>query len=161
MLKQEDRGHIHRSYNKDVIGILTKKHGRRFTDYRVAWDAAEHNQIVPKTPLYLMLEVDSVCNLKCKMCARAYDAKKVQTHEYMSLDMVDKILNEAESFHLPAILIGTDSECLLHPEIDKIVDKVRSINPVDFFFCTNGTLLTDEKAKLLINGGGWTGLISR
>lgn len=102
-------------------------------------------------PLFIEIGVNSDCNLCCKMCARYFDSNMNNKHINMPLELVDEIVKQCKSFSLPAVLIGQDSECLLHPQIKEIVRRIKTIDPVDFFFITNGTLLNKEMSKFLID----------
>lgn len=148
--KAENRGHLVRYGHEDVLKILSKKHGEKFDRYREAWKNAELKQIVADNPLYIELGINSDCNLRCKMCARSYDNEYNNKHENISLELVDKIVEQCEKFNLPAILVGQDSECLLHPKFKQIIGKLKKINCVDFFVITNGTLLTRDISEFLI-----------
>lgn len=152
-MQKEDRGHITRYDLTDVVEMLKKIHGQRFIDYRKEWDETCKCDKPSEYPLFIELGVNSDCNLNCKMCARRFDKNMNNKHINMPLELVDKIVEQCKSFQLPAILIGQDSECLLHPEIKEIVRRIKSINPVDFFFITNGTLMNKDMSKFLIESG--------
>lgn len=149
-IEGEDRGHVTRYDMNHVVERLKMIHGQRFIDYRNAWDEASKCKVVPEHPLYIEIGINSDCNLRCKMCARAYDQEMNNKHINMPLELVDKIVEQGKEFQLPAILIGQDSECLMHPEIKEIVKKVKSMNPVDFFLITNGTLLNKDLSKFFV-----------
>ena len=148
--KGEDRGHITRYSMTNVLEKLKEIHGKRFVDYRKAWDESEKCKNVPEYPLYIELGINSDCNLRCKMCARYHDDRMNHKHMNMSLELIDKIVEQCKEFKLPSILIGQESECFLHPQIKEIIQKVKMIDPVDFFIITNGTLLNKEMSKFLI-----------
>lgn len=152
-MQAENRGHVIRYGHERVLDILSKKHGERFDKYRLDWERAIHEHTATETPLFIEIGVNSDCNLKCKMCARAYDNSYNNKHENMSLALVDKIVEQCKGFKLPALLVGQDSECLLCPDIKEIVRRLRQIGAVDFFFITNGTLLTEEMSEFLLEGG--------
>lgn len=96
------------------------------------------------------LGINSDCNLKCKMCGRYYDDSYNNKHENMTLDMVKKIADEIRRLEIPSVLIGFESECLLHPQIKEIIKIIKEAKPIDFLLITNGLLLTEEMATYLI-----------
>lgn len=148
-----DRGHLQRYERINVGQKLAQKYGERFVAYREVWDRVTNEHIVPDAPLYIALGINSDCNLKCKMCTRYFDSSKNNRHINMPLSLVEKIVSQAKEFHLPSVLIGADSECLLHPQFKEIVRKVKEIDPVDFFVISNGTLLTEDMAAFLVRVG--------
>lgn len=150
-MEKADRGHVTRYDIVDVVERLKVIHGERFVQYRRDWDETCKGEEASEYPLFIELGINSDCNLCCKMCARRFDKNMNNKHKNMSLELVDQIVEQCKAFRLPAILIGQDSECLLHPQIKEILQKVKAINPVDFFLITNGTLLTKEMSKFLID----------
>lgn len=150
-MKKEDRGHVMRYDMSDVTERLKIIHGERFVQYRKAWDESCEGRVVSEYPLFIEIGVNSDCNLCCKMCARRFDKNINNKHINMSLELVDKIVKQCKEFQLPSILVGQDAECLLHPQIKEIVSRIKSINPVDFFLITNGTLLNKEMSEFLID----------
>lgn len=150
-MEKTDRGHLTRYDVSDVVERLKIIHGERFIQYRKAWDKTCEGRVASEYPLFIEIGVNSDCNLCCKMCARHFDKNMNNKHINMPLELVDKIVSQCKEFRPPAILIGQDSECLLHPEIKEIVSRIKSIDPVDFFFITNGTLLDKAMSRFLID----------
>lgn len=151
--KMEDCGHLRRYERIDIGKKLAQKYGERFVLYRAAWDRATNEHVVPDAPLYIALGINSDCNLKCKMCTRNFDSSRNNRHINMPLSLVEKIVSQAKEFYLPSVLIGADSECLLHPQFKEVVKKVKELDPVDFFVISNGTLLTEDVAACLVKSG--------
>lgn len=152
-MKEEDRGHVKRYAMTDVVARLKEIHGQRFIDYRKAWDETCKGETASEYPLYIELGINSDCNLCCKMCARRFDKGLNNKHINMNLELIDAIVDQCKAFHLPSVLIGQDSECLLHPQIKEIIQRVKKIDPVDFFVITNGTLLDKDMSRFLIETG--------
>ncbi len=152
-VEAENRGHVTRYDVSNMLEKLKRIHGQRFIDYRNAWDQTCKCEEASEYPLFIELAINSDCNMRCKMCARSFDETLNSKHINMPLEMVDTIVAQCKDFHLPAILIGQESECLLHPELKEIVRRIRMIDPVDFFLITNGTLLNKELSKFLIDFG--------
>lgn len=153
VVEAEDRGHIKRYDVSNMLEKLKRIHGQRFIDYRNAWEQTCKCKKASEYPLFIELAINSDCNMRCKMCARNFDESLNRKHINMPLEMVDAIVTQCKDFNLPAILIGQESECLLHPEIKEIIRRISMINPVDFFLITNGTLLNKDLSKFLINYG--------
>ena len=126
-MKKTDRGHLTRYESTDVAAKLRTIHGQRFVDYRNKWERTCKCGDESEYPLFIEIGVNSDCNLRCKMCARNFDTSMNNRHINMPLELVDKIVEQCKTIQLPAVLIGQDSECLLHPQIKEIVRKIKTI----------------------------------
>lgn len=133
----------------NVEETLATIHGQAFRDYRSKWDAATELKIVPETPLYIILETNSYCNMKCKMCTRNFflNEKKVNIAD----EVVDRIVNQCKEYQIPSVFIGAAAECLINPNIKEILKKMKSINNLDCFLITNGYQLDQDMADFLID----------
>lgn len=131
--------------------ILTARHGEAWKQYRKRWKNSENINEICDIPLYLLLELNSFCNLRCKMCKHAADNKDMK-RESMSMDIFDKIIKECSDMSIPSINIGTGTECTLHPKFDEIVVKVKNSGAIDKFFLTNGTTLSDKMINKIFEG---------
>lgn len=135
---------------KNVDQILAKNHGEDFYDYRKKWHATDQLEYIPDLPMYILLEVNSYCNLKCKMCLKNYYNSNLNKKN-ISLDLVDKLVKECKEIKLPSILVGASSECLINPDIKLILQKIKEIEALDNFIITNGLKLTEEISELLVD----------
>lgn len=64
--------------------------------------------------------------------------------------MVDKLSEECKEIGLPSTLVGAGSESLINPKIKEILKKIKEIGAVDNFLITNGTKLTQDFIRFLI-----------
>ena len=149
-MTKSDRVHVTRYDMTDVLGKLEAVHGQRFVDYRRAWDETCKGRAASEYPLYIVIGVNSDCNLCCKMCVRHFDKEMNAKHIYMPLETIDKIVEQCKAIHVPSVLIGQEAECLLHPEIKEILKRIKQIDPVDFLLITNGILLNKDMSKFLV-----------
>ena len=103
-------------------------------------------------PLYIPLEVNDYCNMNCKMCWRSVDNNPQGDHHNIDMELLDKLLREAREMHVPSFFLGAKSECLINPDIKKIIRKVKEEGQgVDNVLITNGYELTEDIADLLIS----------
>lgn len=72
----------------------------------------------------LNLEVTSACYADCSMCPR----EKVKNKGFISLDLVDKLIDKAKGYDLYEISISGRGEPTLHPELVEIVKKFKQLN---------------------------------
>lgn len=134
----------------NVEKTLETIHGEAFKKYREKWNMATKLQGTPDAPLYIILETNSYCNMKCKMCTRNFfeiDNRKIN----ISPEVIDRIVQQCEEYSVPSIFIGAGAECLINPEIKEILKKVKSIPSLDCFLITNGYNLDEDIANLLID----------
>lgn len=90
------------------------------------------------------IEISNICNLQCSFCP-----KVVRTKKMMDLDLFESIirqvapLTEQVAFHLMG-------DPLVHPLLREMVE-ICATHQAPIFFVTNGVLLKEEKADLLLN----------
>lgn len=146
--KLDNRQLLHYEFT-DVEKTLETIHGEAFTKYREQWDAATELREIPSKPLYIILETNSYCNMKCKMCTRNFFSteKKVD----ISQQLVDRIVQQCKEYQIPSVFIGAAAECLINPNIKEILKKMKSIQNLDCFLITNGYNLDEDISNFLID----------
>ncbi len=146
--KLDNRQLLHYEFT-DVEKTLETIHGEAFTQYREQWDAATELREIPSKPLYIILETNSYCNMKCKMCTRNFFSteKKVDISQHL----IDRIVEQCKEFQIPSVFIGAAAECLINPNIKEILKKMKSIQNLDCFLITNGYNLDEDMANFLID----------
>jgi radical SAM protein with 4Fe4S-binding SPASM domain len=100
-------------------------------------------------PIRLWIETASACNLKCVMCPNkcvAADQKGL-----MSLELFRKIVDECKTF-ASDVYLHHRGEPLLNPHLFEMM-AYASKTGLKTRMHTNGTLLTEEKAKKMLSSG--------
>lgn len=139
-------------YEKESVDdILKEIHGDDFTDYRNKWYKANELKYFPEYPLYIIIETNNYCNMRCKMCPHSLDSIKVPHKIDIPSEIIDKIVEECKIMKVPSILVGAYTECLINPKIKEILKKIKSIGAVDNFIITNGLKLTDDIINTIID----------
>lgn len=147
---KQDNGQIFHYEITDINRTLSEIHGEKYIEYRREWDLASDLKSY-RIPLYLVLETNSYCNMKCSMCIRNFDNSKNRPVN-ASLDNISKILREGKEMGIPSFFIGAEAECLINPDIKKIIRMVKEEGGgIDNFIITNGYELNDEIINLLID----------
>ncbi|MFC2165150.1 radical SAM/SPASM domain-containing protein [Acidobacteriota bacterium] len=100
-------------------------------------------------PIRLWIEPTDHCNLRCVMCPNKDLPKKKKG--YMDLSLFQKIIDEASSFAFDAHLLHR-GESLLHPRFFEMAGYAYD-KGVRTKLHTNGTLLDEKKAQLIIDSG--------
>ncbi|GAB4414691.1 MAG: tungsten cofactor oxidoreductase radical SAM maturase [Anaerolineae bacterium] len=96
------------------------------------------------------IEPTSLCNLTCRTCIRnVWDEPMGQ----MSAATFGRLVDGLRDFPLPlTVFFGGFGEPLFHPEIVGMVEAVKALG-ARAELITNGTLLTEERARHLIAAG--------
>lgn len=134
----------------DRVQDTNKLFGEKFLAYRKAWHENPSKHIVGNFPLHLDVESTNTCNLRCAMCQIPFDKMKPG---FIDMNLYNKILEEIKTHGLPSIKFNFRGEPLMHPKIDELVKKAKESGVLEVQFNSNGTLLTEEKARKLIDAG--------
>jgi len=121
-----------------------------YREYRRKWNENPKNHIIGNFPIHLDLESTSACNLKCFMCFQSFNPPP---RGFMSTDLYKKIIDEGAEKGLCSIKLQYRGEPLLHPNIADMVRYAKEKGILEVMFNTNATLLTEEKARGLIEAG--------
>ena len=144
-----DNGQLMHYEFTDIEKTFTTIHGERFQEYRRMWDKATGFEAVYDRPLYIVLETNSYCNMKCKMCTRNYFAYTEKID--IPMELVDSIASQCRELGIPSVFVGAEAECLLNPNIKEILKKLKDSGAMDCFLITNAYCLTEEMADFLID----------
>ena len=145
--------YVEKITKKDQIQIIQDQKGIEFKKYREDYNASinyQKNYKILDFPITVTLEMINRCNLKCIMC---YTDHHKKTKATLTLEDLDKFLEECKNFKPPAIIIGLGSEILMYKGIKEVVTKITKANFLDVMFSTNATLLNEEMSKFLIESG--------
>lgn len=94
-----------------------------------------------KQPLYLYLELNNSCNLRCKFCSVAE-----KNNDYMNIKLVKKVLKEMKKNCILDVYY-TGGEPLLHPDFIEIVNFANDLG-IRQTLLTNGLLLNNYEKIL-------------
>lgn len=147
--KKYDNSQIMHYEITDIDRTLEEKWGDAYKRYRKEWDLATALKSSDK-PLYIVMETNSYCNMRCKMCIRNFDNSK---NRKVNVDMfrLNKILIQANQMGVPSFFVGAEAECLINPQIKGIIKMVKEVGGgIDNFLISNGYALNDEIIDLLI-----------
>lgn len=103
-------------------------------------------------PTFLNVEfVQGKCNLKCRMCVGTNASGHPDKLSYITREDFQRMLDAAPTINGITLSAG-DSEPLLHPEFEDIVDAAMK-HHVTFDVFTNGLPLTAKKCRRMISSG--------
>ena len=137
--------------NDKIASVL----GERFVEYRKAWDAVSNFETLTEFPLYLQVELNQICNLKCPMCPLTIpeSREKYITDKHISWEMYEKIILEAEKYNCPSLNPQGVNEPLLDQNLEDYIKFAKKHGFIDIMMNTNATLLSEERSKKLIDSG--------
>jgi wyosine [tRNA(Phe)-imidazoG37] synthetase (radical SAM superfamily) len=121
-----------------------------YLEYRRKWSENPKRAVVAQFPLNLDVELNNTCNLACPFCVREFmDEGK----GLMDLDRFMVLCREAKLYHLPAMKLNWRGEPTLHPRLAEMVYHAKKAGILEVMLNTNGTLLTKNLSKKLIDNG--------
>lgn len=104
---------------------------------------------LPYLPIRLWIEATSVCNLACVMCPNQNLGR--DQRGFMDFALFKKIVDEAKDFVFDVHLLHR-GESLAHPDFFKMIRYAHDAGLITRFH-TNGTLLTEERSRELLDSG--------
>ena len=132
---------------------LYKKFGQRFLDYRKRYfdsinlETKSSEETYPNT---IILELVNRCNLECVMCYQGWrNDSKINT---LSEDNLKKIFDDFKINKLNSLMLSI-SEPLLYKKISNVLKMAEDAEIMDLFLFTNGTLLHEKNAKMILDSG--------
>ena len=93
---------------KQLTDTLTKKFGKRFSDYREKYfkvlnSSKQNYNYLPEYPLNVLVEVVNKCNLECIMCLSSH---RIGPTKVIDSKTISKLFNEFKENNLPALMFG-------------------------------------------------------
>ena len=145
----------HYSKDEEINGILGRVVGKKFIKYRKIWNAVNRFEVVTEFPLFLQLDMNQNCNLRCCHCinkrpeniARYYTKKPLSWQDYKN------IVREGEDYGCPSIAPQGNNEPLLMKDLERYIKYAHDHGFIDIMMNTNATLLTERRAKKLLDAG--------
>lgn len=143
---------VNANYHRVAGNSLLEDKGPRFQEYRAKWDEWPQAFHVGEFPLFIDIEVTSLCNLSCPFCATTYRGQRI-TKGFAAPDTVKKIIDEGAEKGLYGVKFNIRGEPLLHPRIHEFVRYAKEKGLIDVYFNSNALLLTEETSRKLIDAG--------
>lgn len=129
---------------------IKKKFNILSNNFRSLQNYHKKRTTLNNSPSYIWIEPTNSCNLKCIMCPTGtgkVDVKK----GFMDYDLYKRIIGEISEY-TSAVTLAISGESLLHPDFFKMIEYANS-HGTKVLLNTNATLLTKEKAALLLDSG--------
>ena len=131
---------------------ITAKKDAAYVEYRRKWAEWPKTFTEGEFPLFIDVELTSVCNLRCPFCATTYRSERVKKG-FMSDEMLIKIIDEGSENGLYGVKFNIRGEPLLHKGISDYVAYAKKRGLIDVYFNTNAMLLDEKMSQRLIDAG--------
>jgi radical SAM protein with 4Fe4S-binding SPASM domain len=108
---------------------------------------------IPISPIYIYLEPTDHCNYKCIICPHSMSKENGWNKGYISIELFQSIvmqLKEMRPFFGVSLHLG--GEPLLHTQLEQMIMIGRQ-NGIRFGLSTNGSLLTKDRIKSIVDSG--------
>ena len=140
MLVQALKGFVRRT----TILERTVAHGRAMRLRR-----AHPEGEVPPVPKRVVVEPTNACNLACAYCG---NKDMLRPATYLPIELFRQLVAEMTELGIPRMTLHTIGEPTLHPQIAEMNAIAKAAGRV-VNISTNGTLLTEERARALVEAG--------
>lgn len=127
--------------------------GNPWHEYRSAWSKSARFEIEPTFPLQINFELNATCNLKCPMCPISLESNSDKKQFVFPFEIYKKVIDEGVSKGLKAIRLNHVNEPLLRNDLEEFIVYAKRKGILDIYLSTNGLLLTQQRAKSLIESG--------
>ncbi len=144
--------------NKRIHDIFLRQDrdkAQRFKAYREAFERAASLDVELEFPIHLIIEALYACNYRCPQCYLGISEfkKKFGGEGLMSMEHFKRIVDEAERYQTPSMLLNGVNEPLLDDDLIERMRYARDHGFIDIHLHSNGELLTEELCHQLIDAG--------
>lgn len=136
-------------YDKDFID---EKGYDKWMSYRDTWEKC-CSLVEFDYPVHLEIELNYSCNLRCPMCTWSVEKTVEKKSDWFPFEDYKKLIEQAVKSGTKSIRLCYVNEPLLRPDIDQFIKCAADLGIVDILITTNGTLLTRDMSKKLIESG--------
>ena len=146
----------HYSKEDEINDKLGSILGEKFVKYREVWDAANRFEIVTEYPLFVQFDIHQKCNLRCAQCLHRYPDRLKEFYggeEALSWNGYKRVVLESEEHNCPSITLCGLGEPLTMPNFENYIKYAHKHGFMDIMINTNATLLTEERARGLLDCG--------
>ena len=138
------------NYEKD---FLDDKGHEQWTQYRNDWEQYSKLEKESNFPPHLEFELNYSCNLRCPMCTWAMEEAAERKEDWFTFEDYKKLIDDAVSMGTKSIRLCYINEPLIRQDIDQFIRYAVDAGILDVLITTNGTLLTKEMSRKLIDAG--------
>ncbi len=147
--------YIQHSGEAEATQLLCDLLGDKFREYRRQWELASRCELLTEIPLYLVLEYNYVCNLRCIHCIQGnQDLRAEYTYDgQMDMDLYKRIIDEASEYGAPSMSPNNINEPLLARDIIERIEYASRKGFIDISMQTNAVSMTERISERLLDSG--------
>lgn len=135
--------------NRDLSVDPSFKYVKKADENRVSkWIDNGELMILDEFPIQLDMELNTTCNLRCKMCPQSFNTPELAM---MPIKKLKEILRNCKD-GIESIKLQYRGEPLMHPQFVELVEYAKKLG-IYVHSNTNATLLTSTMSLKLINAG--------
>ena len=145
----------HLTTDDDINHKLGKIIGKKFTDYRKLWDAANNFEVVTDFPLFLHLDMNQECNYKCPHCIIAHpqEVNEFYEGEYLKFEEFKNIIDQGAEYGCPSLSPQGNNEPFLIKNLHEYILYAHKKGFIDIMLNNNGSALTEKRSRQLLDSG--------
>lgn len=132
------------------IGRGQTEKAEKYLAYRKAWESAVSERKTPPFPYFVTIGLINACNISCAHCYRTYNKDRTPKN-VLEFEEVENIISQCKEAGVYSMALGSESEPLLYGRIKEVIKLISDKKFEDSWLCTNGLLLDDEYADLILN----------
>ena len=154
MGKTEFTTTIEKSNSISTMAVRNAIDPEKYDEYRQLWNDASNLKIITDFPLQIDFELNYSCNFTCPMCTwNAESTENKGKATWFDFEVFKEVIDSAVSKGLKSIRLNYINEPLIRKDITKFITYARKAGVLDIYFSTNGSLLTEDMCRELINSG--------
>ena len=134
--------------------VRTAVNPKLYDEYRQIWKDVNNLEKVTDFPTQIDFELNYSCNFTCPMCTwNKESTENMGTEAWFDFDVFKEVIDDAIPKGLKSIRMNYINEPLMRKDIVNFISYARKAGILDIYFSTNGSLLTDDIIRDLINSG--------
>lgn len=102
-------------------------------------------------PIQLDIELNGTCNMKCPFCIHGYGEGR--RGGWIDAEYAYDLIKQAAHMGVRSMKFNYINEPLLRSDLEDYIRHARACGILNTYFVTNGTLLTKERSRSLIDAG--------
>ena len=148
-------GEVTTQLGSDVHKIIRKYSDPvKYDDYRERWKKAANLEEIPKFPIQIDFELNYSCNFSCSMCTWSSEVTSGKGKKtWFNFEHFKKVIDMGVDNGLSAIRLNYINEPFIRKDIFEFIKYAKLRGILDIYLSTNGSLLTENIIKKLIDSG--------
>lgn len=105
--------------------------------------------LIPPVPKRVIVEPTNACNLACAYCG---NKDMLRPATYLPIELFRELVEEMRELGIPRLTLHTIGEPTMHPRVAEMIAIAKEAGRI-VNISTNGTLLTEARARALVEAG--------